>query len=72
VTDQLRCPRCGHTIFEVRITASSVDLDVDVADQDQFYLNELVVAEPESIDVEAVCGKCAHVRFVPDDQWDWA
>lgn len=66
------CPRCGHTVFEVRVTASSVDFDVDVAGEDRFLINRVVVDEPDTFDVEAVCRNCAHARYVPRHEWEWA
>lgn len=68
----LGCSRCGHTVFEVRVTASSVDFDVDVAGEQEFLLNRAVLDQPDTLDVEAVCRNCAHARYVARDEWEWA
>lgn len=70
--NRLACPRCGHTNFEVRVTASSVDFDVDVAAESQFLINRSVIDEPDTLDVEAECRNCAHARYVPRELWEWA
>lgn len=67
----LHCARCGHTRFEVHLTASSIDRDVDVAGQPVLYVNHEILEEPDTIDVEAVCLQCRHVRYVDIDKWEW-
>lgn len=68
----MRCPRCGHHVFEVRVTVSGVDFDVDVTGCELFELDQQVIERPDLVQVEAVCRNCHHGRFVDLDEWVWA
>lgn len=72
MTNPVSCPRCGHTVFEVHITSSAVDFDVDVDGESKFLIDRAVLNEADSLELEAVCRNCGHVRFVPQTEWEWA
>lgn len=72
MTDALRCPRCTHTVFDVNITTMATDREVDVAGEEAFLINQLVIDEPDDMLLEAVCKSCGHARYVPETEWEWA
>jgi hypothetical protein len=65
------CARCGCERAAVHLTALGVDHEVTVSDG-KFLLDPAAIEEPESIQIEAVCLECGHVRFVEQNQWEWA
>lgn len=65
------CARCGSDIADVHLTALGVEFDVPVTDG-KFLVNAACIEEPDSIQVEAICKNCGHVRYIEQNQWEWA
>jgi hypothetical protein len=65
------CARCGHDLAEVHLTAIGVEFDVPITDG-KYSLNPALVEEADIIQVEAVCQNCGHVRYIEQNDWEWA
>jgi hypothetical protein len=65
------CARCGHDRAELHLTAIGVEFDVPVTDG-KYALNPAIVEEADIVQVEAVCQACGHVRYIEQNQWEWA
>lgn len=65
------CARCAHDRAEVHVTAIGVELDVPITDG-KYTINQALVEDADVIQVEAVCQNCGHVRYLDNNQWEWA
>lgn len=65
------CAKCGHNRADVNLTAIGIDLDAPIID-DILIIDRATLTEADTIQVEAACTICGHVRYILDDQWSWA
>jgi hypothetical protein len=65
------CARCGSDIADVHLTAFGFERDMVVIDG-KFLLNAACIAQPDSVQIEAVCKECGHGRYIEQSQWEWA
>ena len=65
------CAQCGYDHADCHVTATGVDLDVPVLNG-KLALNPGLIQDADTIQVEAICPICGHVRYVDLSQWEWA
>jgi hypothetical protein len=65
------CARCGSNEFQVHITAFGVDHYPEVHDA-VVVIDPVAIEDPQTIQVEALCVDCKHVRYLTQHEWEWA
>ncbi len=65
------CARCGSDSCEAHVTAYGVDPLPEIWNE-RLQLAAQTIETPDSVQVEAVCRSCGHVRYLNHTEWEWA